>query len=76
MNDHLPGAISAGSHSLTVEQTALHVGLSASHLNKLRVYGGGPAFHKIGRRVVYRPMDIEQWLSSRRFANTSEAQAA
>lgn len=61
---------------LPVEDAAEWLGLSASYMNKLRVSGDGPAFHKIGRRVLYRRNDLEQWLNSRRFANTSQAEAA
>ncbi|MDB5470140.1 MAG: hypothetical protein JWR84_1700 [Caulobacter sp.] len=58
---------------LSVEAAAAYVGLSASTLNKLRVFGGGPAFLKLGRRVVYDVRDLDQWLSDRRRQSTSEA---
>mgnify|MGYP000965452554 CR=1 FL=1 len=32
---------------------AVHLGLSARTLEKHRCYGTGPAFHKLGRRIVY-----------------------
>jgi hypothetical protein len=34
-------------------------------LSKLRCVGGGPAFRKIGRMVVYDPGDLEAWARSR-----------
>ena len=37
---------------LRVRDAANFLGLSASTLNKLRVYGGGPAFAKLGRAIV------------------------
>ena len=58
---------------MAVEAAATYVGLSASTLNKLRVFGGGPAFLKLGRRVVYDVRDLDQWLSDRRRQSTSEA---
>jgi hypothetical protein len=58
---------------MAVEAAAAYVGLSASTLNKLRVFGGGPAFLKLGRRVVYDVRDLDQWLSNRRRQSTSEA---
>lgn len=58
---------------MAVEAAAAYVGLSASTLNKLRVFGGGPAFLKLGRRVVYDVRDLDQWLSDRRRQSTSEA---
>ena len=50
-----------------------HLGLSKSTLEKLRVYGGGPRFLKLGRLVRYRPEDLEEWLSDRLVTSTSEA---
>ncbi len=35
-----------------------YLGLGKSTLDKLRVGGGGPAFIKIGKRVVYDPADL------------------
>ena len=37
---------------LSVREAAQYLGLSASTLNKLRVFGGGPTFLKLGRRVA------------------------
>jgi predicted DNA-binding transcriptional regulator AlpA len=47
-------------------------GLSVSTLNKLRCSGGGPAFLKLGRAVRYKPVDLKDWLDSRRVISTSE----
>jgi predicted DNA-binding transcriptional regulator AlpA len=47
-------------------------GLSVSTLNKLRCSGGGPAFLKLGRAVRYKPVDLKDWLDSRRVTSTSE----
>jgi predicted DNA-binding transcriptional regulator AlpA len=51
------------------------VGLSESTLAKLRLNGNGPVYCKLGRRVVYRPSDLEQWLQSRATRDTSDADA-
>lgn len=51
-------------------------GNSVQYWAKLRLYGGGPAFFKIGRSVRYRRADVETWLSARRFENTAQAEAA
>jgi predicted DNA-binding transcriptional regulator AlpA len=56
-------------------EAARLVGLSASTLAKLRLNGNGPAYCKLGRRVVYRPADLEQWLQSRTTRDTSDADA-
>jgi predicted DNA-binding transcriptional regulator AlpA len=47
-------------------------GLSKSTLDKMRVFGGGPPYLKIGRRVVYDPVDLDHWLASHRRKSTSE----
>src|SRR5262245_41200712 len=66
----------------TDRQTVLHardaarfVGLSESTLAKLRRNGNGPTYCKLGRRVVYRPADLEEWLQSRTARDTSDADA-
>jgi hypothetical protein len=38
---------------LSTRAAAVRLSMGASTLKKLRVTGGGPAFHRIGRRVVY-----------------------
>ena len=57
---------------MTVQQAALYVSLSASTLNKLRVFGGGPTYLKVTRRVLYVQSDLDDWLSSKRTNSTSE----
>ena len=57
---------------LRVTEAANFLNLSASFLNKLRCSGGGPAFRKIGRAVLYDPADLEAWLSARRRVSTSD----
>ncbi|MCW5685513.1 MAG: helix-turn-helix domain-containing protein [Pseudolabrys sp.] len=49
--------------------------LSESTLAKLRLTGNGPAYCKLGRRVVYRRTDLEAWLQSRVTRDTSDANA-
>ncbi len=57
---------------IPVEAASKHVGLSVSTLNKLRVFGGGPVFLKLGRRVVYDISDLDEWLASKRRRSTSD----
>lgn len=76
MSDLMMSAAGALPLLLPVEEAAGYLGLSASYLNKLRGFGGGPAYHKLGRRVLYRRSDLEQWLNGRRFESTSQAEAA
>ena len=44
---------------LTTKQSAQHLGLAVSTLNKWRCYGGGPKFLKLGRAVRYRKIDLD-----------------
>jgi predicted DNA-binding transcriptional regulator AlpA len=60
---------------LPAKAAARLVGLSESTLAKLRLNGNGPMYCKLGRRVVYRPADLERWLSSRTARDTSDADA-
>jgi predicted DNA-binding transcriptional regulator AlpA len=57
---------------LKAPAAAAYCGLSASTFAKLRLYGGGPAYVKLGRRVVYDPDDLDRWLAEHRRASTSE----
>jgi len=60
---------------VTAKVAARYVGLSESTLAKLRLNGNGPVYCKLGRRVVYRPADLDQWLESRTARDTSDADA-
>jgi len=60
---------------VSAKVAARFVGLSASTLAKLRLNGNGPVYCKLGRRVVYRLVDLEQWLQSRTASDTSDADA-
>ena len=51
---------------------SLETGLSIATLEKLRVYGGGPAYMKLGKAVRYRVSDLEDWMNARRVRSTSE----
>lgn len=55
---------------LKVKDAAARVGLSVSQMNKMRVYGTGPTFFKLGAAVFYDPSDVDAWLASRRRTST------
>jgi hypothetical protein len=57
---------------LDTGQAAEHCGLGHSTLVKYRVFGGGPPFFKLGRRVVYDVDDLDIWLEARRRISTSD----
>jgi hypothetical protein len=58
---------------MNAEMAAVFTGLAVSTLAKLRCLGGGPAYLKLGRKVVYRRADLADWLGARRVANTTQA---
>jgi hypothetical protein len=58
--------------TLTVVQAAYYTSISKSSLDKLRVYGGGPLYIKVGARVVYDRVDLDTWLIGKKVANTSQ----
>ncbi|WP_417467846.1 helix-turn-helix transcriptional regulator [Maricaulis sp.] len=55
---------------LRPKEVADALGLSKATLAKWRVHGDGPAFIKVGTRVVYAEVDIQDWLADRRQTNT------
>ena len=57
---------------LRTPEAADYCGSSASTFEKLRLFGGGPRFVKLGRRVVYDPSDLDAWLDANRRKSTSD----
>lgn len=50
---------------LVDELTAAGLPIALATLKSMAVRGGGPAFHKFGRRVVYRWADARSWANAR-----------
>lgn len=46
---------------LKTPDAAAHLGLSPRTLEKHRCYGTGPAFRKLGGRIVYAIEDLDAW---------------
>lgn len=61
-----------GRNYLNTREAASWLGLSPRTLERYRVSGGGPVFHRFGSRVRYLLADIEDWASARRRASTSD----
>ena len=57
---------------ISAPEASQYLGISASTLSKYRVFGGGPAFFKLGRRVVYSTRDLDAWVEARRRVSTSD----
>jgi hypothetical protein len=53
-------------------EAAAYLRLSPRTLEKQRVLGGGPRFHKFGRRVLYAVTDLDAWADGRSYAMTSD----
>ncbi|PRH85350.1 DNA-binding protein [Labrys okinawensis] len=51
--------------NIRVNEAAKYVGLSKSSLDKLRCFGGGPRYFKLGRAVVYSTDDLDIWMNER-----------
>jgi excisionase family DNA binding protein len=56
----------------SAKQAAEYTGLGFSTLSKLRLYGGGAPYSKIGEKVLYKRSDLDAWLESKRVSNTSQ----
>ena len=61
-----------GTNYLNTREAAAWLNLSPRTLDRYRVSGDGPAFHRFGGRVRYRVADLEDWASARRRASTSD----
>lgn len=61
---------------MTTIEAASYLGLSKSTTEKLRHFGGGPKYLKIGHSVRYRRHDLDAWLGDRLIENTSQRPAA
>ena len=48
------------------------LGISPRTLDRYRVSGEGPVFHKFGKRVCYARTDLEDWAAARRRASTAD----
>lgn len=57
---------------LRVDAAAKYLGVGIGTLNKLRTYGGGPLYSKLGHTVVYDPDDLDAWADARKVRSTSE----
>ena len=57
---------------LNTVEAARFLSLSRRTLEKLRCYGGGPVYRKLGGRVVYAMADIQAWADQGRVVSTSD----
>lgn len=57
---------------LRTPEAAEYIGLSERTLEKHRIYGTGPAYRKLGGRVVYCVEDLEAWADRGTVTSTSD----
>ena len=51
---------------LNSEESAKFLGLSKQTIDLWRSSGGGPAWHKVGRRVLYSVHDLREFMAGHR----------
>ena len=61
-----------GKNYLNTREAAAWLNLSPRTLDRYRVSGDGPVFHRFGGRVRYQIADLETWASARRRVSTSD----
>jgi predicted DNA-binding transcriptional regulator AlpA len=57
---------------LRTPEAARFLGLSGRTLEKHRTYGTGPAYRKLGGRVVYAITDLQAWADRGAVTSTSD----
>lgn len=57
---------------LRTPEAARFLSLSGRTLEKHRTYGTGPAYHKLGGRVVYSIDDLQAWANRGAVTSTSD----
>jgi predicted site-specific integrase-resolvase len=60
----------------TTEESARFLRIQKQTLEAWRLRGTGPAFLKLGRRVLYRREALERFMAERERRSTSDIQAA
>lgn len=58
-----------------VQAAAKVLGRTPKTLHQWRSLGGGPPYHKVGRRVYYSGARLKSWLTGREYLSTSDEEA-
>lgn len=59
--------------ALPPKEAARYLGVAPASLAKMRCWGGGPEYLKLGRKVAYERPALDSWREQRRVKNTSDA---
>lgn len=76
MSDDLGAALRREVGLYTEEDLMALLQCTKATLQEWRSRGLGPAFCKLGKTVMYRRIDVEEWVNANVFSNTSLARAA
>ena len=60
----------------TPEEAAKYLRVAPQTMARWRCEGSGPAYYMMGRRIVYRPEDLDAWAAGRRVMATAQKPAA
>ena len=55
---------------LTRRQAAVLLGISHRTLEKWTIIGGGPVYIRVGRKIMYHPGAIENYINEHQYINT------
>lgn len=58
---------------LSADEASVYLGIPKATLAKMRWAGKGCRFVKLGRKVYYRPTDLEDWIAANERASTSDS---
>ena len=58
-------------HLVRTRDAAKLLGVSTSFLNQRRVKGGGPLYAKVGKIILYDPVDLKNWAKQHTRRSTS-----
>ncbi|UDQ88645.1 helix-turn-helix domain-containing protein [Xanthobacter autotrophicus] len=67
-----PDAATFPPRYLRTKEAAVFLSLSPRTLEKHRTYGTGPAYRKLGGRVVYAIEDLQAWVARGAVTSTSD----
>jgi hypothetical protein len=61
---------------LITSEAADYCDTPPSTFAKYRLFGGGPVFVRLGRRIFYRPDDLDAWLARNRYTHYTHGKPA
>lgn len=57
---------------MTIYEAAEYLNLTDRTLRQWKHYGRGPAFYKLGGKLMYRKQDIDDWIETNRHEPATE----